>query len=329
MTTRRKFLSASITASAAAMMGLSSKANQKTIDNYKSTTVIKPLIISTWHHGIAANEAAWQVLIQNGSALDAVEAGVRVTESDPTITSVGYGGSPDSDGHVTLDACIMDHLGNAGSVAFLENIMHPVSVARKVMELTPHVMLVGDGALMFALENGFEKENLLTPEAERKWREWLNKREDVPQKINEQYHDTIGMLAIDTNGNLSGACSTSGVSYKYRGRVGDSPIIGAGLFVDNEVGAASATGLGEAIIKIAGSHLIVELMRQGDSPKAACKIAVERILKKQKITKQLDAAFIAVNKAGETGAFALRKGFQYALYQNNENRLIDCDFLIE
>ncbi len=328
MTSRRRFLLNSIAASAAAMMGFSIKNKQELFEDKKSDAITKPLVISTWKHGLAANEAAWKILEQNSRALDAVEAGVMVTEADPLITSVGYGGVPDRDGHVTLDACIMDEFGNAGSVAFLEHIKHPVSVARKVMELTPHVMLVGEGALMFALEKGFQKENLLTPESEKQWKEWLKETNYVPQEINERNHDTIGMIAIDKAGRLAGACTTSGIKYKIHGRVGDSPIIGAGLFVDNEAGGAAATGLGEAIIKIAGCHLIVEFMRQGKSPKEACKAAVERIAKKQKLTDHLDAAFIAINKDGEHGAFSLREGFQYAVYANNKNQLFDSEFLI-
>src|SRR5690606_38666569 len=201
----------------------------------------KPLVISTWNFGLAANAAAWKILNPGGRALDAVEAGAKVPEADPTETSVGFGGLPDRDGFVTLDACIMDENGNCGSVAFLQDIVHPISVARAVMEKTPHVMLVGDGALQFALANGFQRKRLLTPESEKAWKEWSKKAEYKPV-INIENHDTIGILALDQTGNLSGACTTSGMAYKMHGRVGDSPIIGAGLYVDNEVGAATATG---------------------------------------------------------------------------------------
>jgi L-asparaginase/N4-(beta-N-acetylglucosaminyl)-L-asparaginase len=285
----------------------------------------KPVVISTWRHGLAANEAVWQVLTRNGRVLDAVEAGVKIPEADPKVMSVGYGGLPDRDGKVTLDACIMDEQGNCGSVAFLEHIMHPISVARKVMENTPHVMIVGEGALNFALANGFQKTNLLTEEAKKAWKDWLKNSKYSPD-LND--HDTIGLLAIDKNGNLSGACTTSGLAWKYHGRVGDSPIIGAGLFVDNEVGAASATGKGEAVIKIAGSHLVVELMRNGKSPAEACKIAVERIAQKQKDYKDFQVGFIALNKQGEYGAYSLQTGFEYALYLNNKNELIKSESYI-
>ncbi len=284
-----------------------------------------PVVISTWDHGVPANTAAWAVLGQNGKALDAVEAGVRVPEADPKINSVGYGGLPDRDGRVTLDACIMDEQGNCGSVAALEHILHPISVARKVMEDTPHVMLVGDGALQFALSKGFKKQNLLTPEAEKAWKEWAKTAKYAP-KINVENHDTIGMVAMDAAGNLSGACTTSGLAFKMHGRVGDSPIIGAGLYVDNEVGAATATGLGEAVMRTVGSFLVVELMRQGKSPKEACRLAVERITKKYPAYKDIQIGFVALNKNGEYGAFALQPGFNYAVYSHAvNNKLTDAE----
>lgn len=283
-----------------------------------------PIVISTWSHGVPANAAAWEVLKKGGRALDAVEAGVRVPEADPAVTTVGYGGFPDRDGRVTLDACIMDEFSNCGSVAFLEHIMHPISVARLVMEKTPHVMIVGDGALKFALDNGFKKENLLTADAEKHWKEWL-KDADYKPVINWENHDTIGMVALDGNGNLSGACTTSGMAFKMHGRVGDSPIIGAGLYVDNEVGAATSTGVGEEVIRICGSHLVVELMRQGLTPEDACREAVERIVKKQpQRSKELQVGFLALNKHGEYGAYCLQKGFNYAVKSDlHDNILMD------
>jgi isoaspartyl peptidase/L-asparaginase-like protein (Ntn-hydrolase superfamily) len=274
---------------------------------------VKPVVLSTWNFGLQANEEAWKILSAGGRALDAVEAGARVPEGDPNEQTVGLGGFPDRDGRVTLDSCIMDEHANCGAVACLEHIVHPVSVARKVMELTPHVMLVGEGALQFALANGFAKENLLTPESAAAWKKWLETSEYKPV-INVENHDTIGILALDQSGNLSGACTTSGAAYKMHGRVGDSPIIGAGLYVDNEVGAATSTGLGEEVIRIVGSHLVVELMRQGLSPAEACRTAVERIVKKQPLkSKELQVGFLALNRFGEHGAFALQKGFTYAL----------------
>jgi N4-(beta-N-acetylglucosaminyl)-L-asparaginase len=216
----------------------------------------------------------------------------------------------------------MDENGNCGSVAFLQDIMHPVSVARAVMEKTPHVMLVGEGALQFALSQGFERKKLLTEKSENAWREWTKKSEYKPL-INVENHDTIGILALDSNGKLSGACTTSGMAYKMHGRVGDSPIIGAGLYVDNEVGAATATGLGEEVIRVVGCHLVVELMRQGKSPQEACRLAVERIIKKNpERAKTLQVGFLALNTKGETGAFSIQPGFTSALHTSQGNRLV-------
>lgn len=284
----------------------------------------KPMVMSTWDFGLQANAAAWKVLVDGGRALDAVEVGARVPEADPTERSVGLGGLPDREGKVTLDACIMDEHGNCGSVAFLQHIVHPVSVARLVMEKTPHVMLVGDGALQFALANGFERSKLLTPRSLKAWKEWLKTSEYKPV-INIENHDTIGILALDNAGNLSGACTTSGMAYKMHGRVGDSPIIGAGLYVDNEVGAATATGVGEEVMRIVGSHLVVELMRQGYAPEMACREAVERIVSRAPgRARNVQVGFLALKKNGEYGAYCLQKGFNYAVHDVSENRLIDA-----
>ncbi|KGE13091.1 N(4)-(beta-N-acetylglucosaminyl)-L-asparaginase [Sphingobacterium deserti] len=298
--------------------------------------VVKPIVISTWDFGVAANQAAWQVLNQKGKALDAVEQGVKVAEADLSNPTVGKGGYPDRDGHVTLDACIMDEQGNCGSVAALEHIAHPISVARLVMEKTPHVMLVGEGALQFALENGFQRDNLLIPSSEKAWQEWLKEKQYKPimnienksfntERLpgNQYNHDTIGMLALDAHGNLSGACTTSGMAFKMRGRVGDSPIIGAGLYIDNEVGGATSTGVGEEVIRTVGSFLVVELMRQGYSPEAACKEAVERIVKKKPETaKEIQVGFLALNKKGEYGSYALQSGFTYAVCDEQKQDLV-------
>jgi N4-(beta-N-acetylglucosaminyl)-L-asparaginase len=307
---RRKFIQLTAAASAAPLGAA-----------FSEQRVNKPIVVSTWNFGLQANLAAWSILSKGGRAIDAVEAGARVPEGDPKETSVGLGGLPDRDGHVTLDACIMDENGNIGSVACLENIVHPISVARKVMEKTPHVMLVGEGALQFALANGFKKEKLLTKESEKAWKAWLKEKKYKPI-ANIENHDTIGILALDDSGNLSGACTTSGMAYKMRGRVGDSPIIGAGLYVDNEVGAATSTGVGEEVIRIVGCHLVVELMRQGNSPEAACKLAVERIIQKNPAkAKEIQVGFLALNKNGEHGAYCLQKGFTFAVYQPSGNTL--------
>lgn len=322
MTTRRDFIKQSAIASALMAVGIAEKSEAKKI--YFSS-MKKPIVLSTWKHGIAANEGAWKILSAKGKAIDAVEKGVNVTEADFTNLSVGLGGLPDRDGFVTLDACIMDEKGSCGSVAFLQRIKHPVSVARMVMEKTPHIILVGEGAQKFALDNGFKLEDKkLSPEAEKKYNEWLKKSEYKPV-INFENHDTIGMIAMDEEGNCSGSCTTSGLSYKMHGRVGDSPIIGAGMYVDNEVGAACATGVGEEVIRICGSHTVVELMRSGKSPEEACKLAVERITKKSpKNVKEMQVGFLAINKNGEHGAFALQKGFNYAVCSSEiQNKLFD------
>ena len=280
-----------------------------------------PMVISTWKHGLAANEAAMKVLKKGGKAIDAVELGVKVPEADPECMSVGLGGLPDREGNVTLDACIMDETGNCGSVSFLQHIKHPISVARKVMDETPHVMLSGEGALKFALEKGFSKEVLLTEKAKKKWKEWLVNSEYQPI-INVENHDTIGLLALDQNGDISGACTTSGLSWKMHGRVGDSPIIGAGMFVDNEVGGCCATGVGEAVLKTLGSFLIVELMRQGASPQEACEEGISRIIKNQNY-KDMQIGYLAINKKGEHGSYAVHPWFNYALHQGGKNQMID------
>lgn len=331
---RRKFLQTSLFSSLGILAGKKVAAAAP----LHQPVLNEPIVISTWDFGKAANAEAWTVLGKGGRALDAVEAGLKIPEADPKNQSVGYGGLPDRDGRVTLDACIMDEHYNCGSVMALEHIMHPISVARLVMEKTPHVILVGDGALQFALEQGFKKENLLTPESEKAWKEWLKDAKYAPvinieNKLYSQpggampggpnNHDTIGMIAMDAKGNFSGACTTSGMAYKMHGRVGDSPVIGAGLYVDNEVGAATSTGVGEEVIRIVGSHLVVELMRQGLAPEAACKKAVERIISRNPVkAKTLQVGFIAVNKKGQYGGYALQKGFSYAVKNGKEEKLI-------
>jgi N4-(beta-N-acetylglucosaminyl)-L-asparaginase len=285
-----------------------------------------PIVLSTWSHGLPANQAAMEKMLSGGSVLDAVEFGVQVVEADPENGSVGLSGMPDRDGRVTLDACIMDPLGRCGSVSCLEHIKHPISVARKVMEDTPHVMLVGEGALQFALSKGFPKENNVLNESQVKaWKDWLKQSEYKPV-INIENHDTIGLVAMDGRGDLAGACTTSGLAFKLHGRVGDSPVIGAGLYVDNEVGAATSTGLGEAVLRTLGSFLVVELMRQGKHPQAACEEAVRRIIKRHANHRDFQVGFLAVDKKGRIGAHAMHKGFNYAVFQNGTNQLRDASW---
>ena len=306
---RRKFLITSAVGISAPSILLSSQ---------EKINMNNPIVLSTWKHGIPANDAAWKILKNGSSALDAVEAGAKVPEADPESSSVGFGGLPDEQGKVTLDACIMDHTGNCGSVAFIQNIKHPISVARKVMEETKHVMLAGEGARQFAVSKGFEEMDLLTDVSRKKWEEWKKKKfKQTPHDT----HDTISVLAQDSKGNLSGACTTSGWAYKLHGRVGDSPIIGAGLYVDNEIGCAAATGLGEEVIKTTGSFLVVELMRQGYEPTKACEEALRRVIKRHNGNPDFQIAYIAIRKDGLIGSACLKWTFEYALAQEEKNKL--------
>ncbi|MGB1735800.1 MAG: isoaspartyl peptidase/L-asparaginase family protein [Schleiferiaceae bacterium] len=287
-----------------------------------------PLVISTWIHGMEANAGAWSVLENGGAALDAVQKGVAVTESDMNNRSVGLAGRPDRDGHVTLDACIMDHDSRCGSVAFLEDIQHPIDVARAIMDKTPHVMLVGEGAQKWALENGFSKVDFEVPipEVQKDYENWLIKSE-YKTGVNVENHDTIGMLALDASGRMAGACTTSGMAYKIRGRVGDSPIIGAGLFIDGDVGGATATGVGEAMIRTAGASAVVESMRRGASPEEACYDIVQRILKKHPGVEGMQVGFLAMNVQGEYGGYSVYNGFNYALRSKDRNEMVDAKYM--
>lgn len=307
----------------------------------------RPVIVSTWDDGKAVNSEAWKVLSQNGRALDAVENGARYME-DQQNCCVGLGANPDRDGIVSLDSCIMDENANCGAVAAIERIKHPVSVARKVMELTPHVLLVGEGAQQFALENGFKLEpQELSGPAKKAYEEWLKESKYQPEINieNKKYqdtqvpmrfddgsfnHDTMGIVALDASQNMSGAVTTSGMGFKMRGRVGDSPIIGAGLFVDNEVGAATSSGMGEEVIRICGTHLVVEYMRMGYSPEYACRKAVERVINRDpEKAKGLQVGFLALNKDGMYGAFAIQKGFVFAVKSDVEEKVIPAGYVYD
>jgi N4-(beta-N-acetylglucosaminyl)-L-asparaginase len=345
MLNRRKFLQ--LSALAAPLISV----KKSFAGNFEETT--KPIVISTWDSGMAVNAEAWKILSTGGRSLDAVEAGAMHIENEINCC-VGLGGYPDRDGIVTLDSCIMDEHANCGAVAGLERIKHPVSVARKVMERTPHVILVGNGAQQFALENGFSLESKeLSEDAKKAYANWLKKNEykpviNIENQPNTQpgkkergpfapnffedgtaNHDTMGLVAMDTNNNMSGAVTTSGMAFKVHGRVGDSPIIGAGLFVDNEVGAATSSGVGEEVIRICGTHLVVEFMRQGYNPELACKKAVERIVNRDKEkAKTLQVGFLALNKKGQYGAYAIQKGFVFSVKSEKENVIHPSKFLI-
>ena len=321
MSQRRKFIKQSLMGSAFFLPGVAASCAQ--VSHNDHTSGEKPLILSTWNHGLPANADAWAKLQETGSILDAVEAGVRNTELDMENLSVGLQGLPDREGITTLDASIMTGDGSCGSVAFVRQVKHPISLARAVMEKTPHVMLVGEGARQFAIAEGFPmEEEKLSPKAQEAYDKWKVTSQYKPI-INIENHDTIGMIGIDAQGKLAGSCTTSGLAYKMHGRVGDSPIIGAGLYVDDEVGAATATGLGESIIRICGSFLIVELMRQGRTPQEACEEAVKRLVAKNKNIKDIQAGFLAINKYGEVGSYAVHPGFNFAQATAKGNVLID------
>ncbi|MBI2900754.1 MAG: N(4)-(beta-N-acetylglucosaminyl)-L-asparaginase [Planctomycetes bacterium] len=283
MITRREFLAATAAVPAAARLPIS----------FLSSI---PCVISTWEFGKKANADAWGVLGAGGSAIDAVEKGINNAELDPENTSVGFGGLPDEDGEVTNDAMIMwgpKHA--AGAVGCLKRIKRPISVARKVLEKTKHTMLVGDDATRFATKFGFKEEPLLTEKARRIWEEW---KKD-PKRRDFWNHDTIGMVAIDRNGDVCAGCSTSGLAWKIRGRVGDSPIVGSGAYCDNDVGGAAATGNGDVMMRFCPTLVAVELMREGASPADACAGSLKRISDKGY---RVSACLVAVDKKGEFGA---------------------------
>lgn len=313
---------------------MASKSFGQTPEKLSSTRFKLPVVISTWDSGVRASAAAWSILAKGGRALDAVEAAGRSAE-DEASCCVGLAALPDRDGKVTLDACIMDEGANCGAVSFLDRIKHPVSVARKVMETTPHVMLSGEGARQFAVEHGFPLESgEPSPESEKEWKKWLDRskyrpvmnienirpRGQVSQfspyffEDGQPNHDTIGTIAIDAKNNLSGMVTTSGMAFKVHGRVGDSPIIGAGLFVDNEIGAATSSGVGEEVIRICGTHTVIEQMRMGRTPEQACLEAVRRIVKRDPVkAKDLQVGFVAISKRGDVGAYSIQKGFTYSV----------------
>lgn len=322
MLTRKDFLKLTGVVSLAGMLG--EARSQGKIKNKA------PVVVSTWDFGLEANAAAWSLLSKGGRSLDAIVEGVAVPEKDPNITSVGFGGLPDRDGRVTLDACIMDDKLNCGSVACLEHIMHPAAVARMVMEKTPHVMLAGEGALKFALEQGFKKENLLTAQAEAAWKEWLKESKYAPTPNWELNHDTIGMLAIDLQNRLSGVCTTSGLAWKMHGRVGDSPIIGAGLYVDGEVGGATCTGLGEEMIRMAAAHSVVEAIRSGKGVQAACEAVIKRYYRSRgEAARGKQVCLLAMDKNGNVGAYSLMPGFVYSLTCEGVHKTYKSTYLLE
>ncbi|MGE4618819.1 MAG: N(4)-(beta-N-acetylglucosaminyl)-L-asparaginase [Planctomycetota bacterium] len=280
-----------------------------------------PVIISTWPFGEAANIEALSVLKNGGSALDAVERGVMTAEANPAITSVGFGGFPNREGEVELDAAICEgKTRDGGAVCGLTGYRHPIQVARKVMEESRHLILVGKGATSFARAQGFEEQETLSDgarEAYRKWREKHPKADGKPEG-----HDTLGLVAMSTSGSMAAACTTSGMAWKLPGRVGDSPIIGHGLYADDQVGGCVATGVGEEISKICGSFLVVELMRQGATPDQAIEEALDRIINRVPANRKIEAAFVALRRDGVTGAGSIGSGFHYAVTRGAETKVV-------
>lgn len=315
------------------------------------------IVVISSGNGLRATEKA-AAMLKSGKGVDTLEAvvaGVNIVEEDPKDMSVGYGGLPNEEGVVELDSCVMHGpTCRAGSVASLRNIKTPSSVAKLVMERTDHVMIVGEGALKFARAHGFKECDLLTDEARKAWLDWKENHSDdddwIPPLIEDDgkpqssrkvkfpfTYGTITCLALDVDGSISGVTTTSGLSYKIPGRVGDSPIIGAGLYVDNKVGAAGATGRGEACIKICGSHTVVEAMRAGKSPTEACKVALERVVettteKRLRLADgrpNFDIKFYALSKDGRFGSACMWEGGSYAVYADGKNRSEPCAYLFK
>jgi N4-(beta-N-acetylglucosaminyl)-L-asparaginase len=308
----------------------------------------EPIILSTWSFGKIANTAGWPYLaMPNGSSLDAVEQACRAVESDLEVTSVGRGGCPDRSGEVSLDASIMQSAARCGSVCYVRRFEHPISIARVIMESPRLVLLAGDGADRFAKRQGMTPVDLLTERARERWEQWaaehpeLQARDDAvyapPSNQEERYaegedlphnryHDTVGVLAIDASGKLSGACSTSGLPFKVPGRVGDSPIIGHGLYVDPKRGAAVATGVGELVMGVCGSFLAVELMGRGASPSEAARGAIERVIESYELCDEDQVAIIALHPSGQWGAASLRPGYNTAVRTSTRDEMAapDC-----
>ncbi|MGC8666708.1 MAG: N(4)-(beta-N-acetylglucosaminyl)-L-asparaginase [Chthonomonadales bacterium] len=295
-----------------------------------------PVFVATWHFGVEACEVGGRALAAGACALDAVELGANAVEENPDVLSVGYGGLPNAEGVVELDAAIMDGRTHAaGAVAGLTGIRRPISVARAVMERTPHVMLVGYNARRFALQHGFPESDLLTEVSRARYRQWLAQNQAATvAHFDDRGHDTVGVCALDGRGDLAAGCTTSGLAWKLPGRVGDSPIIGSGLYVDNRVGAAAATGNGDEIMKVCLSYRVICAMEGGMGPQEACEAAIRYLLRVRPHAQQQGAAVIAVSKSGGVGAAATQSGFrkpdrlwQYAVASEGAVQLLEGPYI--
>jgi N4-(beta-N-acetylglucosaminyl)-L-asparaginase len=290
---------------------------------------LEGLTIATWKWGVPACDKAWQALLDGGSALDAAVIGVTTAEDNPEVRTVGFGGKPDASGQVSLDACVFDgKTRKAGAVSYLRQIRNAAAVARLVMEKTSHVMLAGEGAGRFAVERGFPRENLLSDESEREYEEW-KRAPSPPMSADAEQHDTITQIVQDFSGDLAGACSTSGTAWKTPGRVGDSSIPGAGLYVDNEIGAAGATGRGEIAMRNCLSFLVVELMRNGLSPQEACEAAIRRAAATAPADENSNSqmALIAIDIYGNFGAYSMMPVFPFAVTKGGKAAFLQAGSL--
>ena len=272
-----------------------------------------PIVLATWNHGMPATERALAELTRGATAVDAAERGVMVVEADCPDRSVGLQGWPDRDGIVTLDAAIMDDTGRSGAVACVQGVAHPIALARRVMDRTPHALIVGPGAEDFARAEGlFTGTRPLDAVQDAAWKDWLRERQYRP-RANSENHDTIGMLVRDATGRLAASCTTSGLAWKMHGRVGDSPLVGAGLFVDPKAGAAVCTGLGEVVMRKLTSCIAVERMRAGAPPAQACREALQRLIESGPLDANVQVGLIVLARDGTHAAGALQRGFTYAL----------------
>jgi len=286
-----------------------------------------PVFLSTWEHGKPANERAAEVFKSGGTLLDSIEKGINVPESDPNVTSVGYGGLPNEEGVVELDAAIMDGTRHrAGSVASLHSIKNPISVARQVLENTKHTTLAGEGAFRFALGVGFKPEQLLTPESLKRWLEWKAKPDHESFWLSASNHDTIGMVGTDGKGHVVSGCSTSGLAWKIPGRVGDSPLVGCGVYANDNVGAASATGDGDLMTNYCTSVSIVHYMAGGMPPQQASEALLKHMVDTDPANRAAFVCVIAINNKGDVGAASMNTKFRlkYALWRDGQSQLLDA-----